>query len=569
MHQRTSPVPGRRAALAILLLLLLAGRHGAARQAPVGAPAELPAIRLVLLIAVDQFRYDYLTRFRQSYSRGLETLLTRGAVFTNAHLEHGHTVTAVGHSTMLSGALPAVSGIIGNSWYDRATHSSVTSVNDPSSRLVGAAGEASSPHRLLVSTIADEVRMAAGTATPPRAIGLSFKDRSAILPLGRGADAAYWFDNASGAFVTSTWYREDLPGWVAAFNARRLQDSYAGRRWELPIDGGGIDMPAEPGLRLNEAIYASPFGNELLLALAKEALVHERLGQRDATDLFTVSFSSNDAVGHRYGPDSPHVRDMSARTDAVIGELLAEVDRLVGLSRTLVVFTTDHGVAPMPEQAREWRLPGGRFAGAAVNDAIQQALQARFGRAAWLAAGGSSIYLDHAVIAAKKLDAAEVRRVAAAAAARVPQVARVYTREELLGSAVPADRVSRRVARSYHAQRSGDIEIVLDPYWIRGSSGTTHGSPYTYDSHIPLILMGPGIVPGHYAQTAAMNDIAPTLATLLGTAMPSGAMGRVLVEALAPDGRTARRADERTARRAVPTLLVSDPPQAVVGILDD
>ncbi len=553
----------------MLLLLLVAGGHGAATQVPAAPAAEAPAIRLVLLVAVDQFRYDYLTRFRQSYRHGLDTLLTRGAVYTNAHLEHGHTVTAVGHSTMLSGALPAVSGIIGNSWYDRATRASVTSVNDPSSQLVGATGEASSPHRLLVSTIADEVRMAAKTATPPKAIGLSFKDRSAILPLGRSADGAYWFDNASGAFVTSTWYRDELPDWVAAFNARRLQDGYAGRRWDLPVEGGGIDMPAQPGLRLNEAIYTSPFGNEMLLALAKDALMHEQLGQRDTTDLFTVSFSSNDAVGHRYGPDSPHVRDMSTRTDAIIGELLAEVDRLVGLERTLVVFTTDHGVAPLPERAREWRLPGGRFAGATVNDAIQQALQSRFGRGAWLLAGGNSVYLDHGLIAAKKLDAAEVRRVAAAAAAAVPQVARVYTREELLGTAVPADRVSRRVARGYHAQRSGDLEVVLDPYWIRGSSGTTHGSPYTYDSHIPLILMGPGVRAGQYAQRAAMNDIAPTLATLLGTAMPSGAMGRVLVEALAPEERTARRANERTARRAVPTLLAADAPQAVVGVLDD
>lgn len=532
MNPRSPRLTGRRAVLATVLLLLVVGGSGGA-QAPAIPPADAPAIRLVLLVAADQFRYDYLTRFRHAYRHGFDTLLTRGAVFTDAHLEHANTVTAVGHSTMLTGAVPAVSGIIGNSWFDRTTGGSVTSVSDPSSQMVGATGEASSPHRLLVSTIGDEVRIASQTATAPRAVGLSFKDRSAILPLGRTADAAYWFDNASGTFVTSTWYRPDLPEWVSAFNARRLSESYAGRRWELPVEGGGIDMPQEPGLRLNEAVYTSPFGNEILLALAKDALAYERLGQRGTTDLFTVSFSSNDAVGHRYGPDSPHVRDMSVRTDAIIGELLDEVDRLVGLSRTLVIFTTDHGVAPVPEYGRELRLPGGRFAGASVNDAVQQALTARFGRAEWLAAGGSSLYLNHAVIANKKLDPVEVRRVAAAAAATVPHVARVFTREDLLDTAVPADPISRRVARSYHAQRSGDLEIVLDPYWIRGSSGTTHGSPYTYDAHIPLILMGPGVVPGHYAQKAAMNDLAPTLATLLGTASPSGAMGRVLVEALA------------------------------------
>lgn len=522
--------------LVVTLLFVALGAIRGLAQVPVTRPEETPSVRLVLLIAVDQFRYDYLTRHRQDYRRGFDTLLTRGAVFTDAHLEHANTVTAVGHSTMLSGAVPAVSGIIGNTWYERSSGLAVTSVSDPGRQLVGAAGEASSPHRLLVSTLGDEMKMAAGRrpAGMPRAVGLSFKDRSAILPLGRTADAAYWFDSASGAFVTSTWYRPELPAWVTSFNGRRLTDGYAGARWAFASGDGGHDLPTETGLRLNEAVYTSPYGNDVLLAFAKEALAREQLGQRGVTDLFSVSFSSNDAVGHKFGPDSPEVQDITVRTDAVVGELLDEVDRLVGLSHTLVVFTTDHGVAPSPEQLVEWRLPGGRFGGVAVNEAMEAALDARFGDAKWLLASGSSVYLDHRVIADKRLDAAEVRRVAAEAASAVPQVARAYTREQLIGGAVPADRISQRVARGYHAQRSGDLEIVLDPYWIRGATGSTHGSPYTYDSHIPLILMGPGLLPGLYAQHAAMNDIAPTLATLLGTESPSGSSGRVLVEALGP-----------------------------------
>jgi len=518
-----------------LVLLLLAGRSGSS-QVPVSAPGEAPAVRLVLLVVVDQFRYDYLTRYRQQYRQGLDRLLSHGAVFADAHLEHANTVTAVGHATMLSGAVPAVSGIIGNTWYDRASGGEVTSVSDPSRHLLDAAGEASSPHRLLVSTLGDEMKLAARQAAlpVPKAIGLSFKDRSAILPLGRTADAAYWFDGATGRFVTSSWYVQALPEWVSAFNARRLTDSYAGRRWSFAAEDGGVDLPAQPGPKLNDAVYTSPFGSELLLALAKEALTHEQLGQRGVTDLLTVSFSSNDAVGHKWGPDSPEVRDMTVRTDAVVGQLLDEVDRLVGLGQTLVVFTTDHVVAPLPERAAEWKLPGGRFAGRAVTEAMQAALEARFGKHPWLLASGSSVYLNHPLIAEKKHDPALVRRVAAEAAAAVPQVARVYTREELLGTAVPPDRVSQRVARGYHAQRSGDLEVVLDPYWIRGASGSTHGSPYTYDAHIPLILMGPGIAPGLYAQHVALNDLAPTLATLLGVETPSGSSGRVLVEALAP-----------------------------------
>jgi hypothetical protein len=455
-------------------------------------------------------------------------------VFTDAHLEHGTTVTAVGHSTMLSGALPTVSGIISNGWYDRSIRGAVTSVNDPSVQLLGAPGEASSPHRLLVSTVSDELKMAArpASAAKPRAVGVSMKDRSAILPVGRMADAAYWFDNTAGAFVTSTYYMPAAPAWVDEFNARRLPDTYAGKRWTFGTTGAGRDFPAEVGLRLNEALYTSPVGNDLLLAFATQALVQEQLGQRGVTDVFSVSFSSNDAVGHKYGPDSPEVADMIVKTDATIAALFAEVDRLVGLNHTLVVFTTDHGVAPLPETAAGWRLPGGRFPGAALNEAMQQALEERFGKGAWLVASGSSVYLDHALIASKRLDPALVRRVAADAAESVPHVARVFTREELLSGALPGDRVSQRVARNYHATRSGDLEIVLEPYWIRGATGSTHGSPYNYDSHIPLILMGPGMQSGTYHQHVALNDVAPTLSALLGIETPSGSSGRVLVEAL-------------------------------------
>jgi predicted AlkP superfamily pyrophosphatase or phosphodiesterase len=518
---------------AALLLLLTAFQptvsHGQAFAAP-----DPAAIKLVLLVAVDQFRYDYLTRYRAEFAGGVGTLLKRGAVFTDAHLEHGTTVTAVGHATMLSGALPTVSGIISNGWYDRTSRGPVTSVNDPSVQLLGATGEASSPHRLLVSTVADELKMAArpDAASRPRAIGISMKDRSAILPVGRMADAAYWFDNIAGTFVSSTYYMPAVPTWVSDFNARRMPDAYAGKRWTFGATDGGRDFPAEVGLRLNEALYTSPIGNEMLLAFAKEALVREQLGQRGVTDVFSVSFSSNDAVGHRYGPDSPEVADMIRTTDVAIASLFAEVDRVVGLAHTLVVFTTDHGVAPLPETASGWRMPGGRFAGATVNDAMQQALEARFGKGAWLLASGSSVYLDHALIASKRLDPAVVRRVAADAAAAVPNVARVFTREELLGGAVPGDRISQRVARSYHATRSGDLEIVLEPYWIRGATGSTHGSPYNYDSHIPLVLMGPGVQPGTYHQHAALNDVAPTLSALLGIETPSGSSGRVLVEVL-------------------------------------
>jgi predicted AlkP superfamily pyrophosphatase or phosphodiesterase len=496
--------------------------------------------RLILLIAVDQFRYDYLTRFRNEYKAGFNRLLTKGAVFTDANLEHYPTVTAIGHSTMLSGATPSISGIIGNDWYDRATGKTVTSVSDESATLVGAPGSGASPHRYLVTTVGDQLKMAVvsarGTDAAPRVIGMSLKDRSAILPAGHAADAAYWWDQKSGNFVTSTYYMKALPAWVEAFNGRRMPDSWAGKVLTLlspPPDTHPRQLPAEPGAPLYQGIYSSPYGNDLLAAFAMEGLEKEKLGQRGVTDLLSVSFSSNDAVGHTYGPDSPEVHDIAVRTDEVIGRLLTRVDQLVGLQHVIVALTADHGVSPVPEVLTQASIPAGRMTQQQLFGPIEQALAARFGGTKWIAStAGTSPYFDYGVAAAQKADLAEVRKVAARAAAAIPHVARVYTRDDLARGIVTEDRIGRRIIRGFNLERSGDLEIVLEPNWMRQSQGTTHGTPYNYDAHIPLILMGPRITPGEYSDAVALNDLAPTLATLAHVEVPSGSVGRVLTEAI-------------------------------------
>jgi arylsulfatase A-like enzyme len=502
-------------------------------------------LRLVVLLTVDQFRFDYLTRFGDSYNSGLARLMRDGAVFLDAHLEHYPTVTAPGHAAFGSGAMPSTSGIIGNDWFDRDTGKSVTSVfDDHVKQLGGSSPTSASPHRLQVTTIADELKLAArarGAADLPRAIGLSLKDRSAILTVGRSADAAYWYDSGAGEFVSSTFYREALPDWVRQFNERKVGDTYAGRAWPFLAPPAAVHtVSAKPGAALYSAIYSSPFGNELLTRFAEAALAAEQLGQRDTVDVLAVSFSSNDSVGHTYGPDSPEVRAISLQTDQAIGALLAAIDKRVGLDRTLVVFTSDHGVAPLPELMAERRLPGGRIAPDDLFGPIRTALEQRFGPGQWiLATAGTSPYLNYALMAERTVDRAAARVVAAAAAAAVPQVSRVYTRDQLLQGNVPSDAFSRRIAQSFHPQRSGDLEIVLHPFWMRQKSGTTHGTPYPYDSHIPLIFLGDGIRPGRYTEHVALNDVAPTLATRLGVALPSGAVGRVLSEVLptAPEPR--------------------------------
>jgi hypothetical protein len=520
--------------------LALHGMTSSRAESRCQAPDDRHDVRLLVLLTVDQFRFDYLSRFSESYDSGIAHLMRDGAVFHNAHLEHYPTVTAPGHAALGSGAMPSVSGIIGNDWFDRATGKNVTSVSDDRVKQLGGANRRSaSPHRLQVTTLADELKITArgkGATHIPRAIGISLKDRSAILPVGRSADGAYWYDSGTGEFVTSTFYADALPAWVRQFNEQRLGHTYAGKGWPfLAAPATARTTPARPGPELYSAIYASPFGNELLGRFAEAALDSEQLGQRDALDVFAVSFSSNDSVGHTHGPDSPEVRAISLQTDHAIGALLAAIDKRIGLDRVLVVFTSDHGVAPLPEFLAEQRLPGGRLAQEDLFGPIRNALESRFGSGQWiLGTAGTSPYLNYALMAERGVDPATARTVAANAAAAVPQVSRVYTRDQLLHGNVPSDALSQRIVQSYHLHRSGDLEVVLNPFWIRQKTGTTHGTPYPYDSHIPLIFLGNGIRAGRYSQHVALNDVAPTLATRFGVSLPSGSVGKLLSEVLAP-----------------------------------
>jgi predicted AlkP superfamily pyrophosphatase or phosphodiesterase len=519
---------------------------------PVWPAAAQTAARpkLVVGIVIDQFRYDYLTRFRAKYhGGGLERLLNEGAVFTNAYYQQSPTVTAVGHSIFMSGAMPSTSGIVNNAWYDRGEGQVVTSVCDWNEQAVGGQQPAKGPkctdadpasaRRLLVSTLGDELRNASQDS---KVIGISIKSRSAILPAGHRANAAYWFDDVTGNFVSSTYYIAELPAWAQDFNARKLAAEYPGKKWDgFP----NWDFHPDPGSAAPfNKLPASPWGNELIERFAEEAIRGEQLGQRGATDLLTVSFSSNDYVGHRVGPDAPEVEDMSVRTDALLGRLFRLLDEKVGLANVVIALTADHGVAPAPakdEQVQKARrMPGGYLRGS-PEDVVRSALVERFGKADWLISGGgeTSIYLNTKTLAEFKtadgrpLDRQEVLRVArdALLAKAALHVARVYTSDQL-AAGVTGDFVAQAFDNGFYARRCGDLMLVFDPYFIPGSAGTTHFSPWGYDRHVPVIFFGFGIRPGRYNQTIAVNDIAPTLATLLDIETPSGSAGHVLAEIL-------------------------------------
>ena len=527
----------RRLTIAISLLDLMAS---------VSFAAPPPKPKLVVAIIVDQFRYDYLTRFRSEYHGGFDILLTHGADFTNAFYAQVPTTTAVGHSIFMSGAMPSVSGIVGNSWYDRDEQRLVTSVCDSNEQIVGGAPAAksskctdsdpSSPRRLLVSTIGDELRDANSGS---KVIGISIKARGAILPSGHRAAGAYWFDDASGNFISSTFYMNELPAWAQSFNQRKLPETYIDRKWD-GFPNWDFHSPAGSRSRFGK-LPASPWGNELIEQFAEEAIAGEKLGQHEgATDLLTVSFSSNDYVGHAVGPDAPEVRDMAIRTDRQLGKLFQLLDRQIGLRNVIVVLSADHGVASTPGQDKLNKMPGG-YASLDIEEAIQSALNKKFGSAHWIipTGGETNIYFDWQAIAIFKTNGGrpvselEIYRAAREALLSAPQahVARVYTREQL-DNGVAGDFIAVAERNGYFPRRSGDLALVFEPNYVPGTKGTTHFSPYAYDRHVPVLFMGPGIKAGRYDATIAPNDIAPTLATMLSVQTPSGSSGRVLTEML-------------------------------------
>jgi predicted AlkP superfamily pyrophosphatase or phosphodiesterase len=492
------------------------------------SPSKTAAVqlkpKLVVAIVLDQFRYDYLLRFKKEYNAGLHRLLTKGAVFANARYDHFPLFTSVGHAALLTGAYPSINGIIGNQWYDRESRKVVGSASDNSVTTVGSIGRTgSSPRNLKVSTLGDEIKIADSQA---KVFGISIKDYAAILSTGHMANGVYWFDTGTGNFVTSSYYVSELPAWVKEFNAKKPADRYKGMDWL------GNKMPSSSDAKLYGSILSSPFGSELIEELAEKAIESEQLGRDSISDLLMLSFSSNDYVGHRYGPDSPQVRDMCLKTDKLLEKLFRFLDARIGLSNVTVMLAADHGVAPLPEVNAERKMPGGRLPFSSIREAAQQGLTAKFGEGKWIesVSEDNDIYLNWDLIKSKKLTKEEVAQEAATIIHAIPHVFRAYTREQLMNGMSIQDQVGRRLLHSYSPQRGPDLYVLLDPYYIPNTTQATHGTAFGYDTHVPLIFMGPRIKAGDYYSTVVINDVAPTLSAILGIETPSGAEGRILSE---------------------------------------
>lgn len=531
--------------------------------------------KLVVVIVVDQMRADYIEKFREQWSSGLKRLVEQGAWFREAAYPYAATETCVGHATISTGALPAMSGMIANAWWDRETQKMTTCTADPNAKNIGYAGTrpkgGDSAWRMRVPAFADELRLQSGAAT--RIVTFSLKARTAITLGGHKADAATWFDG--DGWVTSNVYGT-LPFIEAYAKAHPAKEDY-GKTWTLSLpreaylyDEKALGAVAPTGWDLtfphpmrgksagnepDEAFYGqwatSPFADTHLTKLAEAAIDQLGLGKSGGTDFLGISYSSTDYVGHSFGPRSWEVQDMYVRLDKDLGELLSHLDAKVGAGKYVVVLSADHGVVPTPEDTKQAGFDAGELHIPDVQQKIEETLKAFNYPAPTVARISSAdVYFSPGVYEKLKSDAPAMKAVVEAMRA-IPGIADVYRSEELTDRPATASPIRNAEANSYFPGRSGDLVIVPKPYWLGVSTpsgksrdyGTGHGTPYFYDQHVPILLMGFGIQRGEFFGAVTPADIAPTLATLCGITL-STHDGRVLSEALpkkSPESRLAAR----------------------------
>lgn len=537
-----------------------------ATAAPIASAAPAPVTftgkrpKLVVVIALDQFRADYLTRFEPYFGdTGFKRLLREGASLTG-HYGHYATYTGPGHALLLSGSYPYVNGISTNKFYNPATSRSEAMVFDGQSTVLGLKQTDPdmdvSPRNFYGSTVGDELILSQGRQS--KTIALATKGRGAILMGGR-LGKTFWMNDDTGEMTTSTYYAPSLPAWVDTWNKKKLADSYFGKSWDraLPATayasaaaddtaseagskGLGKTFPhkvdgklKEPGAAYYEALCMTPFANDWELDFAKTAVESEQLGQRGVTDLLAISLSATDLAGHDFGPLSHEVEDIVVRTDKQIGDFLDWLYGKMGKEEVLVVVSADHGGVPMPEQMSGFGFSAGRLKKKTIGDAIEKALHDKFGGDKWVVAlEDPHVFLDRKKIEEKKLKPEDVERVAGEAAAKIDGFGGFFTRTQLLGGQMPDTDLGRAILRTYFAPRGGDVVMWTLPFYFWGKyaekdAGTTHGTFYRYDTDVPLLISGAAVKPGKYG-VHEMIDLAPTLSSLLGISRPAGAEGQVI-----------------------------------------
>ncbi|MBK6383784.1 MAG: alkaline phosphatase family protein [Chitinophagaceae bacterium] len=513
--------------------------------------------KLIVGIVVDQMRWDYLYRFYDRYAPngGFKRMLNQGFACENTLIPYTPTYTGCGHSSIYTGSVPAINGITGNFWWDSEQMRSVYCTEDKSVNTVGSNSTAGkqSPRNLLTTTICDELKIA--TNFKSKIVGISLKDRGGILPAGHSANAAYWYDNSVGKWITSTYYMNELPTWVNDFNDKKLVDKYYEQGWGLLYPAasyiqstsdqksyeantlGGNTFPYDLKKYAGKdytKISTTPMGNTLTAEFAKASIVAEQLGKDNITDFLAISFSSPDYIGHSYGPNSIESEDGFLRLDKELGSLLDFLDNKVGKGQYTVFLSADHGVANIPEFMKENKLPGGRIFMNDVTKEMNTSLNEKYKISNIIMYDDNyQLALNHPALDSAQIDTKKIISWIVDNLGKNPAIARVFPLDELNKVPLPAT-VRTYMNNGYYKKRSGDIQFMLKPNFIDAwsNTGTTHGLWNPYDTHIPLLWYGWGIKQGKTNRETYMSDIAPTIAALLRIQAPNGNIGQVITEVI-------------------------------------
>ncbi|MGW8122716.1 alkaline phosphatase PafA [Roseivirga echinicomitans] len=512
--------------------------------------------KLIVGIIVDQMKQEYISRFYDGFGEdGFKRLIEQGFMARNGHYDYAYTVTGPGHASVYTGTTPAVHGIVNNSWYSRNLKRSVYCAEDTTVLAVGGSAKNGliSPMNLYSTTITDELKLF--TQRKGKVIAMSIKDRGAALPGGHLSDGSYWYDSGTGEFMTSTYYMNDLPDWVKKFNASKHADKYLNMTWDtfLPIEKytmsgpddskyesgfSGKDTPTFPyhlkELRKKNGdlsmLSSTPFGNSILTDLALESIDAEKLGQDDIPDFLAVSYSSTDYIGHNFGPLSKEVQDTYVRLDRELARLFKALDQKVGKGNYTVFLSADHAVAENSLRMKEDGFKIDNLSRSATRKVLTEALNAKYGEKDWIESFSSNIHLNHDVIAANGIDLYEIQTFVAQKMMEQEGVYMALTAHDLVVNNYTKN-IKHLMQNAFHPKESGDVLIVMDPGWQTGGrTGTSHGNPWTYDTHVPIMFYGWGIKQGSSVREIHITDIAPSISMLLNMRLPNGTTGTPIPE---------------------------------------
>ncbi len=514
--------------------------------------------KLVVGIVVDQMRWDYVNRFKPFFksSSGFIRFINEGATVDNTMIPYVPTVTACGHACVYTGSVPALHGIAGNEWYDNVKQKKIYCVEDANVQTLGSSNNAAgqmSPVNVWTTTLGDEFKLASNFRS--KVFGISLKDRGAIIPAGHSANGAFWYDSKTGNFISSTFYGKTLPSWVSNYNNLHRPDSLYNLDWNLSLPASVYEANCDKdentyestpfGKEANHFPYAlksfigkdygkistTPHGNSLVEELAKQAISNEAMGADDITDLLAISFSSPDYIGHSFGPDSWETMDGYIKLDEILADFFTYLDKQVGKDNYTVFLTADHAVANIPAFNKKHQIPGGLSSEAAMRNEIGTMLTAK-GLTANLISfiGEGNIYFNHPLMDSLKISQDKLVDLVTSFLEKKPDILQVIETRHAASAALPAS-LRERIVNGYSPQRSGDLVVINKSGYVDGFvTGTSHGTIYSYDAHIPLLFFGKGIKKTSVHRETYMTDIAPTISTLLGIQMPSGSIGKPILE---------------------------------------